>query len=80
MKTKKGEKQQQRTYLVHTKWSNIQFLSNCGFTAASGGHDDIVKLLLDNDADILKHTETGMCGTALHYAAAKSYYECVRYY
>ena len=48
--------------------------------AAAGGHDKIVKLLLENGADILVQTETGLCGTALHYAAGKGHYECVRYF
>jgi len=70
----------------------VQFLLDCGSEinalttakqsaltlAAAGGHDKIVKLLLENGADILVQTETGLCGTALHYAAGKGHYECVR--
>ena len=64
-------------YFHATSYFNI--LSNCEI-AAAGGHDKIVKLLLEDGADILVQTETGLCGTALHYAAGKGHYECVRYF
>ena len=50
------------------------------FAAASGGHAELTKLLLDKGADIKILTEAGLKGTALHHAAGKGHYECVRYY
>lgn len=46
--------------------------------AASGGHDKIVKMLLENSANTMVSTESGLSGTSLHYAAAKGHLTCVR--
>ncbi|KAF5655423.1 ankyrin protein [Fusarium sp. NRRL 25303] len=40
---------------------------NALYVAAAKGHVDIVRILLDEDADL--HQKTGSCGTALHAAA-----------
>jgi len=48
------------------------------WTAASGGHEKILKLLLENGADPRIQAEAGIKGTALHYAAGKGRCECVR--
>ena len=67
------------------KTDNIQLKLFCCylqhvFAAASGGHAELTKLLLDKGADIKILTEAGLKGTALHHAAGKGHYECVRYY
>ena len=48
--------------------------------AASKGRDKIVKLLLDHGANVFLHTEAGLNGTALHFAAGNGHYDCVRYH
>lgn len=59
--------------------SCIQYISITQYLAASGGHADIVTILLQNKADTRILTEAGLNGTALHYAAGKGHYEICRY-
>ena len=47
--------------------------------AASEGHADVTKYLLDLGADVDVYTTASLNGTALHYAAGKGHVECVRY-
>ena len=38
-----------------------------------------MKLLLERGANVFLHTEAGLNGTALHFAAGNGHYDCVRY-
>lgn len=62
--------------------AEINALNNVKYTAlhlaASKGRSKIVKLLLEHGANVSLHTEAGLNGTALHFAAGNGHYDCVR--
>ena len=61
--------------MILAQAQNIFYL----FSASSGGHTEIVRMLLESGADYMISTEAGLYGTALHYAAGKGKLECVRW-